>query len=83
MSKLPCLHLTKTGHKSSGTLYEVKGVLADGEPKIENNKEVMKEKVQTAKCFKFSAFCSELVPPDHKNFKRKQHSRAPKFSSIV
>lgn len=41
-----------------------KGVLADDEPEIENNKEVMKEKVQTAKCFKVSAFCSELVPPE-------------------
>lgn len=56
--------LTKTGHKTSGTSYKVKGVLAEGEPEVENNKEVMKEKVQTAKCFKVSAFCTELVPPD-------------------
>lgn len=50
-------------------VFRGKRGLADGKPKIENNKEVMIEKVQTAKCFKVSAFCSELVPPDSQNFK--------------
>lgn len=34
----------KAGHKSIGTSYKVKRDLADGELKIENNKEVMKGK---------------------------------------
>lgn len=45
--KFVCLPgcLTKTGHKSSGTLYKVKGVLADSEPKIENGNESPESKV--------------------------------------
>lgn len=69
--------------KYLGTWYKVNGVLADAKSKIENNTEVMKEKVQTAKCFKVSAFCSEIFPLDPHNLKRKQHSRASKFSSIA
>lgn len=39
----------KAGHKSLGTSLKVKGGLAGSDLKIENNKEAMKEKVQTAK----------------------------------
>lgn len=42
---LGCLFfLKKTGHESIGTSYKAKRDLADGELKIENNKEVMKGK---------------------------------------
>lgn len=75
--------LDVVGHNSSGTLFKVKGAFADGEPKIENNKEVMKEKSPVCKVLSILFILLEIIPPlDSQNFERKQHSRIPKFISI-